>query len=389
MSTEIAKQEDYYELLRQRMDMWPTRAPKSKGLMRILKELFTEEEAEVLSYFKGPMMDMAKPQEIAKRSGKPVERVIELLYSLAQRGLIFKIGASKKRATFTIWPVVIGIFEFTFSNAKIYSEEQKKRLAKLFDNYLNRFILPTTSSSTYPWARVLPHQTAEKVIEINEDLGIVSQQILPFEEVKELLNKYTAFSTMPCSCRTKAGILGKSTDMPIDVCMTFDMGAEYFIENGIGKRLTKEEALDLLIKCEKRGLVHMTMNAEAPEFICNCDKEHCGILKTITKFHRMGTFDFSNFRIKQDTSKECKECYRCVDLCPTHAIYPSIEDEGKFTISIKEDLCIGCGVCATNCSSKHLYLEKVSNRIPEPSIDKAYSRYGRERTKNKFNKSPI
>jgi len=48
---------DYYELLRQRMDTWPTRTPKSTGIMKILKELFTEEEAEILSYFKGSFID--------------------------------------------------------------------------------------------------------------------------------------------------------------------------------------------------------------------------------------------------------------------------------------------------------------------------------------------
>jgi len=173
--------------------------------------------------------------------------------------------------------------------------------------------------------------------------------------------------------------------MPIDVCMVFDMGAEYFIENGMGKRLTKEEALDLLIKCEKQGLVHCTLNAQKPEFICNCDKEHCGIIKGLTKFHRLGGFALSNFRAKIDESKECTECYRCVDLCPTHAVYPSIEEGGKFVPELKKDLCIGCGVCSTNCSTKRLILEKVENKIPESSMQDAYQKFGKERFKNKLN----
>ena len=37
MAIEESKTEDFYELLRLRMDKWPTRAPKSKGFMRILK----------------------------------------------------------------------------------------------------------------------------------------------------------------------------------------------------------------------------------------------------------------------------------------------------------------------------------------------------------------
>lgn len=376
---------DYYELLRQRMDKWPTRTPKSKGIIKILKELFTEEEAEVLSNFKEPFIDMVTPIELAERCNKSIDKIIEICNSLAERGLLLKVGRSRKRAKFAIWPTVIGIFEFTFSNPKIYSDEKLKRLARLFDNYLNRYIVPTSMASNYPFPRVLPSKTSEKVIEVNEDLGIISQKILPFEEVEELISQYSAFSVMPCSCRTKAKALGYTNKMPIDVCMVFDMGAEYFIENGMGKRLTKQEALDLLIKCEKNGLVHCTLNAQKPDFLCNCDNEHCGILKMITKFHRMSGVALSNFRAKIDESKECTECYRCVDLCPTHALLPSIEEGGKFNLELKNNLCIGCGVCSTNCSTKRIILNKVENKIPEISMQDAYRRYGMERFKNKLN----
>lgn len=384
MTLEASSQEDFYELLRSKMDRWPTRTPKSPDIKKILKELFTDEEAEVLSYFEGPFMDLATPLEMSQRSGKPEERVVELFNSLAERGLLFKMGKSRKRSKFTLLPTIIGIFEFTFSNAKIYSEDKLKRLAKLFDNYLNRYMIPTITSSNYPFPRVLPSKTSEKVIEVNEDLGIVSQKILPFEEVEALINQYTAFSVMPCSCRTKAEHLGYTNTMPIDVCMAFDMGAEFFISNGIGKRLTKEEALELLIKCEKKGMVHCTLNAQKPEFLCNCDNEHCGILKCMTKFHRMGGFALSNFRAKIDESIPCNECYRCVDVCPTHALYPSIEEEGKFIPGLNLDLCIGCGVCSSNCANKRILLEKVENKVPELSMEDAYKRYGMERTKNQM-----
>ncbi len=142
--------------------------------------------------------------------------------------------------------------------------------------------------------------------------------------------------------------------------------------------------MDLLIKCEKKGMVHCTLNAQKPEFICNCDKEHCGFLKSMTKFHRLGGFDLSNFRAKIEESIKCNECYRCVDLCPTHAIYPSIEAGGKFVPELNLDLCIGCGVCSSNCSVNRILLEKVENKIPEPSMIDAYKRYGMERTKNQM-----
>ena len=44
MTQEGTLTKDYYELLRQKMDKWPTRTPKSKDIIKILKELFTEEK---------------------------------------------------------------------------------------------------------------------------------------------------------------------------------------------------------------------------------------------------------------------------------------------------------------------------------------------------------
>ena len=151
--------EDFYELLRQKMDKWPTRTPKSKGIMKILRELFTEEEAEILSYFRRPYA-WSTPKQIAEISGKPEEKVIEILNSLAERGLVFKLGKSRKRAKFMIFPTVIGIYEFVFSNAKIYSNEKIKRLARLFDNYLNRYIIPTGATSNYPFPRIITSKTS-------------------------------------------------------------------------------------------------------------------------------------------------------------------------------------------------------------------------------------
>ena len=53
-----------YEKLRQKMDRWPTRAPKSREIIAILQELFTPQEAELLTYFKAPLTDRASPRLI-------------------------------------------------------------------------------------------------------------------------------------------------------------------------------------------------------------------------------------------------------------------------------------------------------------------------------------
>ena len=369
-----------YELLRQRMDQWPTRAPKSAEILKILKELFTREEAELLTYFKGPYIDLANPEEIASRSGKPFEEVVEILNSLADRGLMYRMGHSRKRAKFTIWPVVIGIFEFFFSNSKIWSDEKKQKLGKLFESYMTRVLFPIISASNYPWPRVIPSNTSEKMIKIDKEIEGVSQKVLAFEEIEEILNQKTSFSVMDCSCRTHHEILGKGCGKTIETCVSFDLNAEFFIGNGMAKRLTREEMLDLLRKCEKEGLVHLSLNAQNINFICNCCKDCCGILRPLTEFHRPGMFATSNFRATIDRSKDCKECFQCFEKCPTHAIL-SIPNQGDGNpdFEIDEKLCIGCGLCSSNCPTKHFKLVKVKSDIPELGMPETYKRYARER----------
>lgn len=323
---------------------------------------------------------MATPKEIAERSGKPLEKVIEILNSLADRGLMFRLGRSKKRGKFSIWPVVIGIFEFFFSNAKIWPEEKKKKIAKLFDQYFRRTYIHSIGASTYPFPRVIPSKTSEKIININEEINGVSQRILAFEEIEDILGKNSSFGVMPCSCRTKAEILGKGCGKAKDVCMTLGIGAEFFIENGMARRLSKEEALELLKKCERQGLVHMSLNSQRPDFICNCCNDCCGILTSLTKYHRPGIFATSNFKPFIDELVECIECNRCIDICPTHAISSWFEND-HMTIEIAENLCIGCGLCASNCTTKRLKLKKIKNEIPEETLPDAYKRYARERTR--------
>ncbi len=379
MTTTGTPSDEVYEQLRQKMDRWPTRAPKSRDIIQILQELFTKEEAELLVHFKAPLTDRVSPIEIVKRSNKPLDYVVDTLNSLADKGLIFRIGKSRKRAKFAIWPVVIGIFEFFFSNAKIWPEKTQKRVAKLFEHYQERTLFPIISASTYPFQRVIPSTTSEKIININEDIGDVSQKVLPFEEIKAIVNSKNSFSVMNCSCRVHHEILGKGCDKPKETCISFDINAEFFIENGMARRLTREETLELLKDCEKKGLVHTALNGQDTNFICNCCSDCCGILRALTTFHRPGMFATSNFRAVIDENVECKKCYRCFDVCPTHAILTWPNKEDTLNFEINKDLCIGCGLCASNCPTNYLKIEKVSQEVPEKGMPEVYQRYAKER----------
>ncbi|MHA1412969.1 MAG: 4Fe-4S binding protein [Promethearchaeota archaeon] len=375
--------ENPFELLRQKLDKWPIRAPKAPEIIKILKEMYTEEEAKLLSYFEMPFVDRVNPKELALRSGLSFDKVVEMLDSIASKALIFRLGQSKKRSKYALWPFVLGLYEMFFSNAKSFPEEKVKKVGKLWEKYYDRHLLHVAGASTYPFPRVLPAKTSEKVIEINKDIEAPSQRILVFEELEEILDNYVAYGVMPCSCRTEHEYLGDACNKPKETCMVFDMIAEFLIDVGVAKRLTKEEALSLLKECEKNGLVHMTLNAQIPNFICNCCNDCCGILKSITKFHRSGMFAKSNFEPYYSEEIKCNQCFACFDNCPTKAILPIIEPGKETIFEIDKDLCIGCGICSSKCPTKKIKLRKVRNHVPEKTTPDAYARYAEERYRYK------
>ncbi|MHA1299700.1 MAG: ATP-binding protein [Candidatus Helarchaeota archaeon] len=386
-----------YEKLRDRITRWPVRVPKSQNLTKLLKLIFTPEEAEIMSFFEQPHIDRVSTKKLVKRVLAKTDKfsedqILEIADNLAKRGMLHRYckvtSSGKEKIEYYIWPMVIGIFEWFFSKAGMsdgtYSEDKIKTVTKLFEKYAYEGFLLEIGASKYPWARVIPAEQANKVVEVNEDLGIEKPIVLPFEQVKIAIERADGIGVIPCACRTEGKYSTrqghKACDNPIDVCMILGDIDAFKYAGMLVRELTKEEALELLKKCEKRGLVHCTSNAQEMHFICNCCSCHCGILRGLIEIRNPLAFMKSNYIAKYNEN-ECKKCFRCVEICPTKAITHHMAHESyeeKFTVN--PEFCIGCGVCASNCPTKKIDLKKIRNEIPEESVAEAYMRCERERT---------
>ena len=125
-------------------------------------------------------------------------------------------------------------------------------------------------------------------------------------------------------------------------CFTFGKSARYTTEQGFARMISKEEALDILKKSEKDGLVHKAYHPNMDfkreeDSICNCCSDCCGQAKNITS-------NMSNF-IAQVDHELCTGCGTCVEKCYSGA--KELNDEGK--AETIEERCIGCGICAAFC----------------------------------------
>jgi len=217
---------------------------------------------------------------------------------------------------------------------------------------------------------LLPYEAKEKLIEINESLDYKSQA-LPYELVKDMIDKNEHFAVIPCQCRLIAELSGDTCECaPAEMgCFLAGLAARGVLEMCDEARiLTKDEAIQFLKDTEKAGLVHNASfgSTESGMFICNCCSCHRAALYPARLMHYKGTYT-SNYAPKINMDL-CVKCETCMRKCPGEAIYhkwPKKADLSDEQMVVREELCIGCGVCAVNCPKDAIKMVKVRDVVPE------------------------
>jgi Pyruvate/2-oxoacid:ferredoxin oxidoreductase delta subunit len=354
---------DYYELVRQKLKLGPIYAPKHKKILELMKLLWNEEDVKLLSYYDGAGQ-MLTPLKLAKIAGRAKEEVKAILEQLATRGTILKVGNQ-----FALLPLLPGVFELYFT---VYKDklENLTEIAKIY-RFIFDDILPQQlfNKDMILFRPLLPYESKEKYIKIDETVASQSQ-VLPYELVENLINQNDLWVVKPCDCRKIGELSGEpcSVASPELGCLLCGVAAQFLLDRGVGKKLTKEEAIEFLKKTEKAGLVHNAVNTSGPVsamIICNCCSCHCGTLYPFKK-HKVVGVTPSNFTPRID-DKLCVKCESCLKKCPMGAIYhrwPNEADSSDERMVVREEFCIGCGVCASNCKKTAISLEKVRNVIP-------------------------
>jgi NAD-dependent dihydropyrimidine dehydrogenase PreA subunit len=205
------------------------------------------------------------------------------------------------------------------------------------------------SGNPTPLVRVVP---VEKSI---ESLTTVH----PHEEVAQFVEKADYIAVAQCACRESVG----KCDKPKDVCMIFGPFGEFLVQRNRARHVSKAEAMEVLDRCEKEGLVHTSNNsADKAGLICNCCPCCCTILRGRTQLNHPHAFSPSRYeaRIHED---ECTGCGVCAeDRCPMGAIEMS---DGVAVMH--REKCIGCGLCVTGCPVQAITLAQRENSPDIPA----------------------
>jgi len=146
--------------------------------------------------------------------------------------------------------------------------------------------------------------------------------------------------------------------------MAFGPNAKYVADRGFGRKVSREEAMNILNEIEKQGLVHVSSNtSKYIDFMCNCCACHCGVLKSFAESNAPSMAVISNFELVIE-KENCIGCDLCVDKCPVKAL--SVKAE---LVKVDRLRCIGCGVCNIACISGALSMKRRGDDL-EPPIDR-------------------
>lgn len=326
-----------YIELQKFLDQFPIGFPKTEsGIeLEILKRLFTEEEAG-LAVKLTPFPEEAS--QVAARAGLDESELEGKLESMSRKGLIFRIRRQGK-TFYNAAPFMIGLYEYSVKTID-------KQLAELFKEYYETAYLDEMGVSNVPGFKVVPVEES-----IQDDTTL-----LPFHKLEESIKAARKIAVTECVCRKEARLLGEGCDHPMEVCLSFGAAAEYYIENGMGREISAEEAIKIIAETDRSGLVHASANSKHLSNICNCCPCCCASMKGITKRgHDRRRYMNALFEAVID-EESCTACEACVDRCPVGAI--AMEEAA----SVAREKCLGCGLCAGACPTESIALRLREDR---------------------------
>jgi len=190
-------------------------------------------------------------------------------------------------------------------------------------------------------------------------------QVVPIEEIEQILDMAVNITRLPCACRSVTrGVYDARFCFGVT---TFREGWTGILEypdwsTGL-EELTTEEAKKAIQKLDRNGLVHTIWTFITPYIggVCNCTVTDCLAMRGRLRSGIPVAFPF--FKAEHVATidwEECSGCRDCIKVCNFGAISysPSVHK-----CYINQFECFGCGVCRAVCPKDAVML-RDRNTIP-------------------------
>jgi ferredoxin len=311
---------------------------QSERIPKLFEMISNREEAELLLALPGPV------KELAGKLGRSEEAVEKSIQELFVKGLIFP--------SFKADPPIyrMGRDMIQFHDATILWPDAPREFLDLWQEWTDvewpQMAEDFSKVMAQPGMRVIP-------------VGVSFRpegQVLAYEDVKDIIENARQLAVVKCTCRLAA----QRCDRPLEVCLQVNNAAAYAVARGVGRNLTKAEALAVMREAEEAGLVHTTFNQRSVDHvICNCCGDCCQFLPILIQYGT-NVVAPSRFQAVVDESR-CDACETCMDRCYFGAI------EMGDTATILAEKCLGCGLCQVACPNEAISLKEVRGKdyVPE------------------------
>jgi ferredoxin len=348
-----------YKKLSDRYNRFPQGAVASDLLFEILKILFSEREAGLVSSLPIKPFTAAKAAGIWKLKETDARTVLN---DLCDRGILVD-ACQDEEVIYSMPPPMAGFFEFSLMRYR--NDIDQKSLSELYYQYMNveeDFIKDLFLNGETQIGRVYVN---EKVLS-NEN----AIHVLDYERASEVIKSASSIGVGICYCRHKMEHVGKNCNAPMEICLTLNASADSLSRHGIARKVDVSEGLDLLQRARENNLVQFGENVQDKvNFMCNCCGCCCEALIAARKFGFDNPVHSTNF-IPVIDQQNCNGCGKCVALCPVEAMTlvssNDPEKPNRKNAKLIEEICLGCGVCLNGCDKKALELRSRKVRVITP-----------------------
>ncbi len=199
----------------------------------------------------------------------------------------------------------------------------------------------------------LPAAVTEALVEKAKDEHF--GQVLPIEEIRQIVLKASDVVRMPCACRWATGRKEVRCCYAISYSPEAwykDIDMSYFGTTSIPslESVSPEEAVRQMEEMEKDGAIHSIWTMVTPFIgaVCNCSLQDCLAMRTLSAI-KVEIMLRAEHVAGIDRSL-CTGCGRCADRCQFNAI-ESVSVNGEKIAAVNPEKCFGCGLCRNECPS--------------------------------------
>ncbi len=349
---------DVYQRLAEHLDNLPAGFPATESgvELRILKRLFTPEEAFIAT----ALILRPEPAEtIAMRLNRASSDIASILDDMSHKGLIFR-SSKGGQDLYMAAQFIVGIWEY-------HVNDLDPDLIRDVNAYLPHLAKKNWTGRKTKQLRVVP---------VGQSIT-AEMAVAPYEAAEEIIKQQSKIVVAPCICRREHQMMGHGCGKPMEACLVFGSGAFYYEQNGLGRSISRQEALDILKTGVEAGLVLQPSNSKKPVNICMCCGCCCQVLKNMRTLGKPGLAVHANY-YAQVVEERCTACETCLDRCQMDAI--RIDGAAK----IDPDRCIGCGLCIPTCPDTAIVLKQKSDAdryMPPENTLRTYFKMAKEREK--------